>query len=191
LPPFCTAVKQRSWILTTFSNAVMSVCRLLLFLEYTRASGDLKNVSTSSNDTDGVARFFQAYLIAILLTMGLYRSKLNLLPGWIHHYVYVLVIEYALQTKWSHIFCLCTIMEIPTFILALASVNPRLCSDVLFAVCFFITHIALHAVLGISLVIQRNDVVDESVYPRVLMACIFPLHDSHWFSGCIKDFLKR
>jgi hypothetical protein len=22
------------------------------------------------------------------------------------------------------------------------------------------------------------------------MACIFPLH-AHWFSGCIKDFIKR
>ncbi|KIJ16003.1 hypothetical protein PAXINDRAFT_168656, partial [Paxillus involutus ATCC 200175] len=191
LAPRCTTTKQRAWILTTLSSAVMSVCSLPLFFEYTWASGDLKNLSTSTIYTESVARFFQAYLIADL-TIGVlyYRSKLNLLTGWIHHTIYVFIVEYALQMTWSHIFCLCAIMEIPTFILALASVNARLRSDVLFAVCFFITRIALHAVLAASLIVQRKDVVGGSIYPGIIMACIFPLH-AHWFSGCIKGFIKR
>jgi len=113
-----------------------------------------------------------------------------MLTGWKHHTIYVFIVEYALQTKLSHFFCLCAIMEIPTFILALASVNARLRSDVLFAVCFFITRIALHAVLAASLIVQRKDVVGGSIYPGIIMACIFPLH-AHWFSGCIKGFIKR
>ncbi|KIK73825.1 hypothetical protein PAXRUDRAFT_177398, partial [Paxillus rubicundulus Ve08.2h10] len=191
LAPRCTTTKQRSWILTTLSSAVMSVCSLPLFFEYTRASADWKNVSTSGVYTNSVARFFQAYLIADL-TMGVlhYRSKVNLLTGWIHHSIYVFIVDYALQMGWSHIFCLCAIMEIPTFILALASVNARLRSDVLFAICFFLTRIVLHAVLGVSIIVQRKVVVGGSIYPGVIMACIFVLH-AHWFSGCIKGFIKR
>ncbi|KAF9219091.1 hypothetical protein BS17DRAFT_811338 [Gyrodon lividus] len=191
LAPFCTTIKQRSWILTTLSSAVMSLCSLPLFLEYTRASGDLKNVSTSSIYTDSVGRFFQAYLIADL-TMGLlhYRSKVNLLTGWIHHSIYIFIVEYAVRMRWSHIFCLCAIMEIPTFMLAVASINARLRSDVLFVVCFLITRIALHVAVGVSLVVQRQDVTGGSFAPGVIMACIFPLH-AYWLSGSIKGFLKR
>ncbi|KIK74251.1 hypothetical protein PAXRUDRAFT_176297, partial [Paxillus rubicundulus Ve08.2h10] len=71
-----------------------------------------------------------------------------------------------------------------------ASVNARLRSDVLFAICFFLTRIVLHAVLGVSIIVQRKVVVGGSIYPGVIMACIFVLH-AHWFSGCIKGFIKR
>ena len=44
--------------------------------------------------------------------MLFYRSKVNLLTGWIHHSVYVFVVEYAICTHTSHIFGLCAIMEV-------------------------------------------------------------------------------
>lgn len=46
--------------------------------------------------------------------MGLlyYRSKVNILTGWIHHTVYVFIVEYAIRKKWSYIFCLCAVMEV-------------------------------------------------------------------------------
>ncbi|KIJ60863.1 hypothetical protein HYDPIDRAFT_116731 [Hydnomerulius pinastri MD-312] len=187
----CTTAKQRSWILTTISSAVMSLCSLPMFLEYTRARGDLIKVPASTPWTDGVSRFFQAYLIADL-TMGVlhYRSKVNLLTGWVHHSIYVFIIEYAVRMNWSHIFCLCAIMEVPTFVLAVASLDARLRSDVLFAVSFFTTRIALHVALGVSLALNRQDVTDGSLGPSVIMACIFPLH-AFWFAGCLKGFFKR
>ncbi|KAF9233629.1 hypothetical protein BU15DRAFT_90269 [Melanogaster broomeanus] len=189
--PYCTTIKQRSWVLTTLSSGVMSLCSLPLFWEYARASGDLKNVSTSTLYTDTASRFFQAYLIADV-TMGVlyYRSKVNWLTGWVHHTIYVFVVEYAVRMNWSHIFCLCAIMEIPTFVLAVASIDTRMRSDALFAVSFFITRIVLHAVIAVSLVVQRQDVTGGSLGPGVIMACIFPLH-AHWFSGSVKSFIKR
>lgn len=80
--------------------------------------------------------------------------------------------------------------QIPTFILAVGSIVPRLRSDVLFALCFFSTRITFHIILFASLAIQRHDVTNGSFGPAIVMACIFPLH-AFWFSGCIKGFLKQ
>jgi len=162
-----------------------------LILQYAAAKGQLQHLVVPYAAADGVGRFFQAYLI-VDLTMGMlfYSSKVNLLTGWIHHTVYVFIVEYTIQGQWSHIFTMAAVMEIPTFVLALGSIAPHLRSDVLFAVCFFVTRIAFHIALCASLVVQRHSVTSGSLGPAIIMACIFPLH-AHWFSGCINGFLKR
>jgi len=122
--------------------------------------------------------------------MLFYRSKVNLLTGWIHHSVYVFIVEYAIQRHWSYIFSLCAVMEIPTFVLALGSIIPRFRSDAIFAVSFFATRIALHIVFGVTLALQRHEVANGSFGPAIIMGCILPLH-AHWFTGCIKGLLKK
>lgn len=187
----CTTVKQRSWILTTISSAVMSIASLPLAWEYLASGFDLMSVQRSNMWTYCASRFFQAYLIADI-SMGLlyYRSKVNILTGWIHHTVYVFIVEYAIRKKWSYIFCLCAVMEIPTFVLASASINPRLRSNAVFATSFFLTRIVLHAAFGVSLIARRAQVTDGSLGPGIIMACIFPLH-VFWFSGSVKNFVKQ
>ncbi|KAI5989816.1 hypothetical protein F5J12DRAFT_922845 [Pisolithus orientalis] len=179
--PYLPTVKQRSWILTTISSAVMSIASLPLAYDYLSSYGDITRIRTLQH----------AYLIAdIVLGLLHYRSKVNWLTGWVHHSVYVFVVEYAIRMNWSHIFCLCAIMEIPTFVLAVATINPNLRSDVLFATTFFLTRIALHIRLGLSLFLQRARVSEGSMGPGIIMACIFPLH-AFWFSGCVKGFVRR
>lgn len=80
--------------------------------------------------------------------------------------------------------------QIPTFVLALGSIVPRLRSDIFFSLCFFTTRIVYHIVLGVSLAIQRHDATGGSFVPAIIMAAIFPLH-AFWFVGCLKGFLKR
>lgn len=189
--PYLPTVKQRSWILTTISSAVMSIASLPLAYDYLSSYGDITRIQHSNMWTYCASRFFQAYLIAdIVLGLLHYRSKVNWLTGWVHHSVYVFVVEYAIRMNWSHIFCLCAIMEIPTFVLAVATINPNLRSDVLFATTFFLTRIALHIRLGLSLFLQRARVSEGSMGPGIIMACIFPLH-AFWFSGCVKGFVRR
>lgn len=81
-------------------------------------------------------------------------------------------------------------VQIPTLILALGSIAPRLRSDIIFSVSFFTTRIVLHIALCISLILQRWDVTNGSFGPAIVMACILPLH-AHWFTGCIKGLLKQ
>lgn len=189
--PHFPTTKQRSWILTTTSSAVMSIASLPLAYDYLSSYGDITRIQPSSMWTYCACRFFQAYLIAdIVLGLLHYRSRVNWLTGWVHHSVYVFIVEYSIRQNWSHIFCLCAIMEIPTFVLAIATIYPHLRSDVLFAATFFLTRILLHVRLGFSFFLHRARVTDGSMGPGIIMACIFPLH-AFWFSGCVKGFVKR
>lgn len=81
-------------------------------------------------------------------------------------------------------------IQIPTFVLASASINPRLRSDAVFAITFFLTRIGLHVAFGVSLIARRAQVTDGSLGPGIIMACIFPLH-VFWFSGSVKTFIKQ
>jgi len=139
-----------------------------------------------------------------------YRSKLNLLTGWIHHTIYIFIVGYSCRMGWSHLFSLCAVMEVkfqfswlasayiesanliqvPTFVMAIASLNPRFRSDVIFALSYFATRIVLHICLCVSMVASRHNVTNDSFSPGVIMACVFPLH-AFWFYGCLKGFVKR
>lgn len=188
--PLCSTVKQRSWILTTISSAAMSLLSLPLFFHFVSSRGDLRGIK-STLWTESTGRFFQAYLIADL-SMGViyYRSKVNLLTGWIHHTIYIFIVEYACRMGWSHLFTLCAVMEVPTFVLAISSLNSRFRSDVVFALSFFATRIVLHIFLCASMVVSRHNVTNDSYGPGVIMTCVFPLH-AFWFYGCLKGFVKR
>ncbi|KAG2151632.1 uncharacterized protein EDB93DRAFT_1138740 [Suillus bovinus] len=188
--PLCSTVKQRSWILTTISSAAMSLTSLPLFVHYLSSGGDLTGIR-STPWTESTGRFFQAYLVTDLL-MGVtyYRSKVNLLTGWIHHSLYIAIVEYTCRMGWSHLFALCAVMEVPTFVLAMGSLNSRFRSDVVFALSFLATRIVLHVFLCASMVASRHHVTNDSYGPGLLMICIFPLH-AFWFYGCLKGFVKR
>lgn len=193
LAPLFAAPKQTSWILTAISSAVMSLASLPFLWDYLSSRGSVKHVRTLPAFAVAVNRFFQAYLAADLAIGTMYyRSRISLLEGWVHHAVYILVVELAIRRSWSHIFCLCGSMEIPTFILSITILYPRFRSNVLFAVSFFMTRISLHIVLAISYLSTDNraHTTGGSFVPSMLLAGILPLHVT-WFVGCIKGFIRR
>ncbi|GLB40860.1 hypothetical protein LshimejAT787_0900750 [Lyophyllum shimeji] len=193
LSPVFATPKQTAWILTAISSAVMSIASLPFLWDYLSSGGSVRHVRTLPAFAVTTNRFFQAYLAADL-TFGMmyYRSRISLLEGWIHHTTYIFVVELAIRRSWAHIFCLCGSMEIPTFILGITILYPRLRSNVLFAVSFFMTRISLHVVLAISYLFKdnRTHATGGSYVPSMLLAGIFPLH-AMWFTGCIKGFIRR
>jgi len=138
-------------------------------------------------------RFFQSYLV-VDLAMGLvyYRSQVGLLTGWIHHTMYIGIVEFAIRRSWTHIFCLCAAMEVPTFFLGFMTLHPALRSNIAFGVAFFLTRILFHVVIGVSYFLHdnRTQTIGGSYMPSVLLAIIFPLH-AMWFYGCIMGFVRR
>ncbi|KAH7929151.1 hypothetical protein BV22DRAFT_1003338 [Leucogyrophana mollusca] len=186
-----TTIKQRSWVLTTISSATMTIASLPLVSRYASSPGDPTRLGTSTYWTVLTSRYFQAYLVADLLMGWMhYRKQVNILTGWIHHTIYIFIVEYAIRMGWSHIFCLCAVMEIPTFVLALGSLYPALRADMLFAASFFATRISLHIALCISFITNRRSMTGGSLAPAAIMGCIFPLH-AFWFYGCLKGFVRR
>jgi len=83
-------------------------------------------------------------------------------------------------------------MDLPTFHLAIATLQPKLRHNVLFAVTFFVTRIAFHLGLfvGYSSKANRTTAVGGSLVPACLFAATFPMH-AIWFIGCIKGFIRR
>ncbi|TFK47417.1 hypothetical protein OE88DRAFT_1608767, partial [Heliocybe sulcata] len=185
--------KQRSWLLTTVASAVVTLASLPFVWDYLRSRGDVAQVRSSPHLAYMTNRIFQGYLIADI-SMGLiyYREQVGLLTGWVHHSLYIFVVELAIRRSWAHIFCFCGIMELPTFILSIASLNPALRSNVTFAVSFFATRIVLHVVLIVSYLLPYNRVnaTQGSFIPAALLSLIFPMH-AVWFAGCVKGFIKR
>jgi len=193
LAPLFATPKQLSWILTTVASACMTLVSIPFMWDYLLSGGDVKRVRTLSTLTYTTTRFFQAYLVSDLMMGAVYyRSQVSLVTGWIHHILYVFIIQVTINRAWTQIFCLCALMELPTFLLAISSLYPRLRSNIAFAVAFFVTRILLHIVWCISYLIPTNraHTTGGSILPSVMLAGIFPLH-AIWFQGCLKGFIRR
>ncbi|KIJ95923.1 hypothetical protein K443DRAFT_108043 [Laccaria amethystina LaAM-08-1] len=193
LAPRYGTPKKTSWILTTVSSAVMTIASLPFLYDYFSYGGSVKHVRTLPMLSIAATRFFQAYL-AVDLVLGSvhYPSHVHLVTGWIHHAMYIIIVELTIKRSWSHIFCLCAAMEIPTFILGFTNLYPQLRNNVFFAVSFFLTRILFHIILGVSYLLphNRHDTTGGSFLPACLLAIIFPMH-AMWFHGCIKGFQRR
>ncbi|KDQ51847.1 hypothetical protein JAAARDRAFT_198723 [Jaapia argillacea MUCL 33604] len=192
LAPLYSSPKQLSWILSTISSAAMTLASLPFVWDYLLSGGDVGSVRTFPALAYSATRFFQAYLVSDMTIGGIYyRDQVGLLTGWVHHSVYILVVELALRRSWAHIFCFCASMELPTFVLALGSLYPVLRNNILFGVTFFMTRIFLHLILIISYALPKNrHATGGSVVPAVILTMVFPMH-ALWFKGCVNGFIKR
>lgn len=192
--PYFAPTKQTSWILTAISSATMSLASLPFLWDFLANGGSVQHVRTSLPVfAVWVNRFFQAYLAADLLVGSInYRSRISVLEGWVHHSLYLFIVELCIRRSWAHIFCLCGAMEIPTFVLGISILYPQLRNNAVFAVTFFMTRISLHIYLTIAYLFADNraHATGGSFVPAMLLTGILPLHVM-WFVGCIKGFIKR
>ncbi|KAK0470920.1 hypothetical protein IW261DRAFT_919172 [Armillaria novae-zelandiae] len=192
LAPRFTTSKQLSWIMTTIVSCIMTLTSLPFLWNYFTNHG-VKDVARIPLLAVPANRFFQAYLVCDLMTGTIYyRSQISIVTGWFHHMLYIMIVEIAIRRSLAHVFCLCCIMEFPTFILGLGSLYPSLRSNILFAVSFFATRILFHIMLCISYYLPNNRLyaTNGSFIPLILLTLVFPLH-AMWFYACIKGFVRR
>ncbi|KAJ6463130.1 hypothetical protein C8R47DRAFT_992753 [Mycena vitilis] len=191
--PHFSAERQRAWILTTLASSLMTLASLPFVFDYF-SHGGIASIQARAGLAEAVNRFFQAYLVGDMLLGALcYRAQINFLTGWVHHVVYVGITELAVRRGWAHVFCLCAVMELPTFLLGLSTLLPRLRSNALFAFAFFATRIVFHVVLMVECaVVPVVASASSSVarLPALLLALVFPLH-AMWFRGCVAGFIRR
>ncbi|KAK0199639.1 hypothetical protein DFS33DRAFT_1267464 [Desarmillaria ectypa] len=190
-PRFATS-KQLSWIITTVVSCIMTLTSLPFLWDYA-TNHSVKDVAHIPHLAVPANRFFQAYLVCDLMTGAIYyRSQITILTGWFHHIIYIMIVEIAVRRSFAHVFCLCCIMEFPTFILGLGSLYPSLRSNIFFALSFFATRIVLHIMLCISYYLPTNRLyaTNGSFIPAILLTLVFPLH-AMWFHACIRGFVRR
>ncbi|KAF9030745.1 hypothetical protein BDZ89DRAFT_985288, partial [Hymenopellis radicata] len=184
--------KQLSWILTTAASCVMTLVSMPFLWDHVTTK-TLQGVQTRATLAVPACRFFQAYLFSDLLHgVVYYRSHLTLSTGWFHHTIYLLIVEIAIRRSWAHVFCLACLLELPTFILGISSLYPRLRSNILFAASFFTTRLLYHAFLCLSFYApdNRRIIAGGSYVPAVIFTLAFPMHVM-WFVGCVNGFIRR
>lgn len=120
-----------------------------------------------------------------------YPKYINPATGWGHHIIYMILVDFLVRWEWSHIFTLAGLMELPTFLLSIATLYPKLRNDILFATTFLATRIIFHIGLFVSYLPKSTRViaVGGSFVPAILFAVAFPMH-LMWFIGSVKGFIR-
>lgn len=139
--------KNKAWILTTLSSTTMTFGALPLMFQFFF----IENVPISqSSFTDSpyvtvLSAFFITYVFFDLV-MGhiFYRDQMNIDSGYVHHTIYTILVFLLIQWRLSSAFVICGIMELPTMLMAFATLNKRLRHDNLFGGSFFATRILFH-----------------------------------------------
>ncbi|KAG0187343.1 hypothetical protein DFQ28_006494 [Apophysomyces sp. BC1034] len=170
-----TTARQRAYVLSLLSSFVtaMSSIPLVVKMVYSRDFEVL--LKAESAWTLAITTFFLVFLI-LDLSVGavFYRSQIGLLTGWTHHLIYIVTLFWVIQKHYTAIFVTMCILEVPTFFLAIGSIEPRWRHDYLFASTFVATRIIFHALMICSAF--RFSVIWKT------LSLFFPLH-CYWFYG--------
>lgn len=188
-------LRKRSWIITTFSALVVSTCSLPFVFDFLYTGMDWRKMTPHRERiVDPICVFFLAYLISDLFTgVTCYRKFVNMSSGWIHHSVYAILCVLWVRNHWSHCFDVAAIMEIPTWIMGIGVLNPKLRSYWAFTLSFLSTRIALHLLMIYSLVIPSGRWVDQgrpSWWPLVFASGALPMH-LVWAYKSVRGLRKR
>lgn len=120
-----------------------------------------------------------------------YRAQVGLLTGWIHHLAYIGVMLHCATSLQSCVFVTASIMELPTFDLALSSLFPAVRSDERFLSLMLVTRIVFNTVLlGDALRPSSRRVMQGSWVPAAVLALALTLHAS-WMRGGVVGYVKR
>ncbi|KAJ7700827.1 hypothetical protein B0H17DRAFT_1046752 [Mycena rosella] len=184
--------RQRSWIITALSSAIMTLCSAPFVLDVFLSCGDVAAIRPRLALAALACRAFQGCLLADLIVgCRYYRCHVTICWGWIHHSAYILLLHYVVRRGWAHAFCVCAVMELPTLHLALSFLHPRVRHDWLFCASFLATRIVFHVFIFLAFwAPPGNFVVGGSRFPAVFLALAFPGHVV-WFAQSVRGAIRR
>lgn len=108
-----------------------------------------------------------------------------------HHTLYTLLLALAvIPGSYASLFCMCCMLELPTFILALGSLNKSFRNDYIFGAVFFLTRICLHVYIAVAYARRALSPEGGSWFPTVVLTAVFPVH-AMWMLASVKGVLKR
>ncbi len=122
-----------------------------------------------------------------------YRKLINVASGWVHHTVYTFLFSYVLHRRWTYIAATGAIFELPTFVMGIASMFPRLRSNMGFTATFFLTRIFFHFALIVTMATANGRAapfVDGSWTPFACITLPFPMH-LWWGYKAVRSMRRR
>lgn len=185
--------KRRAWIIASVTSILMSLCSLPYVIDFLYVGLEVSAVQRRPLLSMVICGSFQGFLLSdLIIGSREYPQYLFTVSGWAHHLLYSLMMPYIVYRGWAHFFCICLIMELPTFLLSISYLYPKLRHDILTATVFFLTRILLHLLLIFLSVSpkSRDEVVDGSYIPAFLLTSAFLMHAS-WFFSSVKGIKRR
>ena len=175
-----TTPRGKSWLISCLSSSILSVHGVHRLVDaIINKNFTYEHIFGGEDD---LSRIFMMFFMAemtcdILLGLIYYRKHQDVLSCYVHHIFYVWWVYYLVSHNFSRGFNFCFVMEIPTFILALGSVNAKYRNDLLFGVSFFLTRIVFH----LFLIYVYGSLWYESIVWKIC-SLAFVLH-IYWFSN--------
>ncbi|GBC06686.1 hypothetical protein RclHR1_00070053 [Rhizophagus clarus] len=150
------------------------------------ANWNVNNLPNESNLSIILVGFFMTYcIIDILLGKFFYEkeiSNVTNMKGYLHHLVYLVLSSFVIYKQRTEIFCLMSIFEVSTLVLATEKINnksPK--KDILYAITFVSTRLLFH---GIMIYLYFNYHQSKSIW--LILSFLYPLH-CYWFYGFVKQ----
>ncbi|KAI9008993.1 hypothetical protein CLU79DRAFT_775580 [Phycomyces nitens] len=176
---YIKTIRQRAYVLSLLSSFTTTLASLPLVWDVIKNNGDIQVLMLPERQWPiAVTTFFLTFLtLDLVIGSVFYRSKIELLTGWIHHIVYFGTLLWVIQHKYCSVFITMCVLEAPTFLLALGSINKRLRHDYLFAAAFVTSRILFHAYM-----IYNAHLFMPYGHISGTLFAFFPLH-CYWFYG--------
>ncbi|KAJ7279134.1 hypothetical protein C8J57DRAFT_1305646 [Mycena rebaudengoi] len=192
LQSFYSTKRQRAWIITGLSSCAMTAASVPFVLDIIMSRGDVTALLPRPHLSPLICQIFQGFLIADLLVGSRhYPDQLTFCWGWIHHTMYILLMQYTIRRGWTHVFCLCAVMELPTSHLAISFLHPRFRNDWLFCAFFFATRIIAHIFIFLAFCSSGlSPVYGGNRLPAIFLAIAFPGH-LVWFIQSVRGAIRR
>ncbi|EXX78414.1 hypothetical protein RirG_015210 [Rhizophagus irregularis DAOM 197198w] len=104
------------------------------------------------------------------------------MKGYLHHLVYLVLSSFVIYNQRTEIFCLMSIFEASTLVLATGKINnksPK--QDLLYATTFVSTRLLFHAIM---IYLYFNYHQSKSIW--LILSFLYPFH-CYWFYGFIRQ----
>ena len=181
--------EKRAYIISSIYSLTLSCVGMskLYYLIF-EAKGNVSNEVMYSYDfvsLQACKLFICGNVLDLAFGSLFYPKHLDLIFAWIHHSVYCVLTYGIIQDGASNLFAFLFVVEVPTFIKAVGTINPNLRSDILFGITFFALRIVFHGYYSHQLFM--NDY--ERVYWKI--SCLVLAVHSYWMYLWILGMKRR
>ena len=138
---------DHSWYLTLYSSGVTSFFGVYFFYHLVK-DGFAAALSNEQDITRYLAIFFIGYCIMDLSLGTLhYGSLVTYDDGWVHHFLYIVILAYLLHHNMTPLFAVALVEELPIILLSIFEVQDKRRPSLLFGVLYYVTRVVFHTVL--------------------------------------------
>jgi hypothetical protein len=167
-------LRAKAWLITLYISSIMSYHGIYQVWTFSPTNLTAWLESEDQTSRNLTTNFLAAMLIDIIAGIIDYRSEIDFLSGWVHHFVYSCILITFLKYNWSNSFVACALAEIPTFLLSIGNVFPKIRqTNRMIGLFFFPTRIILCGFIGWSFIFSGRGWIRQIITLPVFCVHIF------------------